>query len=882
MRLAMRVFVSLVTMVVWGVAASSAATLNVSTAAGLQTALNTAVAGDEIVLANGTYAGAFLINGNNGTSGAKITVRAANPRQAILLGDDVCSRNNTGVTIQRQWWVIQDLTFQNHGRAMWVTAANVEIHDNVIVPFHEEGIRVEAATAANLHHNVLFGTTCPGADSPAISLYTATNSTVRDNIIYGITDNGYQFGNKTGYGILVFGNANNNLLQGNLVMQDGKAPLRVLGGSSTSVAQGNIVRDNMIFFGEGGFSSDDCADDATQVLNNFVYGQYHSTWSTKGNWDGNQGHHIVKHNTFVLNAFSRVGGSLGQNGSGCAGVRGYKIANVVENNVFYSPDVFSNTVHTHWAMQEESTSPAPYTSFNYNLWWANSAESTWRTGFAAYQSGDIHNAATPPIFTNVATGDYTLAPASPGYNAGNDGASMGIAWNSALKQAWAAHAFALATQEHTGLTGGTSTSFTVNPARYQQVWFYIPNSPCAQSAEQFTVAGDTANLVRDISGLNADASWIQPGGPARYITLGRHLAGSGTLTVSWQHANCVERVFIRELPTAEEAYAWITAVSSAPTATITTPTSGTTYTALTSPLTTLAGTATDDVGVTGVTWSCPTCTPTSGTASCATCGAAATSVSWSVASIALAAGANVITVTASDGTQTGTDTFTVTFGVLAKYPLDGTVNDTSGNAYHGTLPNGGTYVSGQFGQALSFNGTNTYVNVTSAAGLNVTGDMTIAFWANLSVAGNNDVVLTKENNAVDTPYHVEVNNAGTPVYAWYHHSSGGDFTSYLGFYSYAIPLGVWHRVLLTRTLATKTVTLYINGILQESDTWSTDAPSGTNTAPLRLGANDTLAAGRYLQGILDEVVIDNRVWSLSEIQADAQGPRAPALLRLVK
>jgi pectate lyase len=110
--------------------------------------------------------------------------------------------------------------------------------------------------------------------------------------------------------------------------------------------------------------------------------------------------------------------------------------------------------------------------------------------------------------------------------------------------------------------------------------------------------------------------------------------------------------------------------SAAPTATITAPTSGTTYSTSTTPLTTLAGTAADDVGVTSVTWSCPTCTPTSGTATCGTCGASATAPAWSVASLGLGSGDNVITVQAQDAElQTGSDTLTVTYTLSASAPV---------------------------------------------------------------------------------------------------------------------------------------------------------------------------------------------------------------------
>ena len=91
--------------------------------------------------------------------------------------------------------------------------------------------------------------------------------------------------------------------------------------------------------------------------------------------------------------------------------------------------------------------------------------------------------------------------------------------------------------------------------------------------------------------------------------------------------------------------------TSAPTVTITSPASGATYSSATSALS-LGGTASDSIGVTQVTWSNDR--GGSGTASGTT--------SWSVASIALQTGSNVITVTARDAAgNTSTDTLTVTY-----------------------------------------------------------------------------------------------------------------------------------------------------------------------------------------------------------------------------
>jgi len=82
------------------------------------------------------------------------------------------------------------------------------------------------------------------------------------------------------------------------------------------------------------------------------------------------------------------------------------------------------------------------------------------------------------------------------------------------------------------------------------------------------------------------------------------------------------------------------------------PTSSPTTSTSTTPMTTLAGTASDNVALTSVTWS----NDRGGS------GSATGTTTWSVASITLQSGTNVITVTATDtSSNTGTDTLTVTY-----------------------------------------------------------------------------------------------------------------------------------------------------------------------------------------------------------------------------
>lgn len=549
---------------------------NVSTAAQLTTAMSAAVAGDEIVLANGTYSGTFTTN-NAGTSGSKITLRAATPHQAVLVGDNVCDRSHEGLVLADAYWVVQDLKFTQHGRAMRITANNVEVAHNLLEGYREEGIRIDGGDTNSLHHNVIgYSKGCTGTDSPAIFVVTnADSNVIQHNIIVGTGNDGYMCGgvggcaggDKFGYGVFVANNSDNTLIQGNLLLGNGgKGVLRLLSdGANSASVTGTIVRDNMFFFGEGaGATSDDCNDDGNSFLNNLFYGNYFWNWYTKGNdTSGTKGHHTFSHNTAYATALTRgnvgfitaLGGPANCNQAG----QNYHIANILQNNLFYADSTltggFDDRTLLTTAGTTESTSLA---TKSHNLFWAPSAPATWVRQYT-YTGTDIHAAGSQPLFGSVAAGDFSLQAGSPGKAAASDGTDMGITYNSFLKPAWSANVMALAGQETTGLAAATSTSFAVEVGRPYQVWFYVPTSPCAQTNEQFTVEGSITNLVRDITTLHAGTTgiWLQTGGPQRYITLGRHTSTDGTLNVSWPHAGCVERVFVRALPTAPEAYQWI-------------------------------------------------------------------------------------------------------------------------------------------------------------------------------------------------------------------------------------------------------------------------------------------------------------------------------------
>jgi len=239
-----------------------------------------------------------------------------------------------------------------------------------------------------------------------------------------------------------------------------------------------------------------------------------------------------------------------------------------QNRIFKSNLMYSKVKHAgkHYNFLHATFDAATtYKSANnsHNLYWAPWDEHYWawsRGGAFTYAAtADIHSSTKRPIFVDEVNGDFTLTPNSPGALAGHDGANIGIAWNKHLTLAKFQRLLALPTQEK--LTDGrTSVSFTSLRAGHEYlVEVYIPASNFFTGIEVYQVEGN--KVSRDLDQLFNQSKWYSGrwySGANRYVTLGNRLVSNdGVLDVKWSHANAAQQIFIRELPTPEQAYSWI-------------------------------------------------------------------------------------------------------------------------------------------------------------------------------------------------------------------------------------------------------------------------------------------------------------------------------------
>jgi fibronectin type 3 domain-containing protein len=210
---------------------------------------------------------------------------------------------------------------------------------------------------------------------------------------------------------------------------------------------------------------------------------------------------------------------------------------------------------------------------------------------------------------------------------------------------------------------------------------------------------------------------------------------------------------------------------------------------------------------------------------------------------------------------------TLPAGLVAAYGFNegsgSTTADSSGNANTGTISGATWTPSGRYGQALSFNGASSRVEINDANSLDLTTGMTIGAWVNPTTLSGWRTVILKEISGGLAYGLYAYDNAPRP--AAYINTGSGELAA-LG--TAGIPLNTWSH--LAATYDGTTLRLFVNGSQVGSRAVSGAIRVSTN--PLRIGGNAIW--GEYFNGVIDEVRIYNRALSQLEIQTDMNTPLA--------
>jgi len=145
--------------------------------------------------------------------------------------------------------------------------------------------------------------------------------------------------------------------------------------------------------------------------------------------------------------------------------------------------------------------------------------------------------------------------------------------------------------------------------------------------------------------------------------------------------------------------------------------------------------------------------------------------------------------------------------------------DISGNANDMTLYNSPTY-SSLSGGTLSWNGTSQYGLIPHNSSLDITGDITIETWLNISPYPNNDYqfILNKPDDGNYSTWIFQGNSQ------WFRYN-GGSATNFFAGPTYTYPSG-WSQYVWTKSGTT--YSCYINGTLIFSKTAANTLPTNTS------------------------------------------------------
>lgn len=183
-------------------------------------------------------------------------------------------------------------------------------------------------------------------------------------------------------------------------------------------------------------------------------------------------------------------------------------------------------------------------------------------------------------------------------------------------------------------------------------------------------------------------------------------------------------------------------------------------------------------------------------------------------------------------------------------------SDSSGNGNNGAIYGIPNWVTGIYGNAISFPGNAVdYVRIPNSANLQITGDLTISCW--VKVASLSKQALVYKYWGGEFALYLQTNGGVT-----FAQTSSESYVVSPG----SVAAGVWTQIVVTRNAASKVITGYLNGV--ESLSYSYSVTPTSSTRDVLIGVED--AAFNPLNGVIDEVQIYSRVLSPAEIQSNSQ------------
>jgi hypothetical protein len=214
-------------------------------------------------------------------------------------------------------------------------------------------------------------------------------------------------------------------------------------------------------------------------------------------------------------------------------------------------------------------------------------------------------------------------------------------------------------------------------------------------------------------------------------------------------------------------------------------------------------------------------------------------------------------------------------GLVANWKMDDnaantTVTDSSGKGNNGTAQRNTSALAttGVIDGALSFNGSNDYINCGNNSSLDITGSVSISAWVKFNSLPNYQTLIAKRGAVTDATsnYAFRTGALSNKNQLEFYYHNGQQWQVYTTSNA-NITTGQWYHVVVTYKFGSGTsIICYLNNNLLNGN-WTLgngNSSVRTNTKPVTIGG---LTNGERLNGAIDNVIMFNRILTDGEIKA---------------
>ena len=211
-------------------------------------------------------------------------------------------------------------------------------------------------------------------------------------------------------------------------------------------------------------------------------------------------------------------------------------------------------------------------------------------------------------------------------------------------------------------------------------------------------------------------------------------------------------------------------------------------------------------------------------------------------------------------------------GLAASYAFDEgtgtTTADSSGHGLAGTLTNGATWMPAHFGNGVSLDGANDYVNLNNPTGLQFTGSMTISGWIYSQAFPGDDAAIVSKRTTVGYQLDTTVDTGRRTVGFKLTNSSGADMFRYG---ATTLQANTWYFVAGVYDATAKTLNVYVNGQLDNGVLMGTITTTQQNSSGNVLVGQRSDGGYNFI-GAVDNLRLYGRALTQSELQTDMNAP----------